>query len=213
MKKNSEYVGVDEEFIPENEKYVDESLLGNREESKKAIKKVAKGIGIGYLCLIGFVAIFMIGIIIFGFTMFSKVSNKGMEVFTETKNQIIDSYNNKSSLIPEEDGSKVNSMQEMYNEQVNNMNDDYNKSTFNSSLEFYSGTKFGSIVENLLDKIIISNKTNEEHIITVIYKDSSTILEDEIVDIKHSLDKLTEYEVSLDYDTNGYINKITIKDI
>lgn len=213
MKKNSEYVGVDEKFIPENEKYVDESLLGNKEESKKTIKKVAKGIGIGYLCFIGFVAIFMIGIIIFGFTMFNKVSNKGMEIFTETKDQMMDIYNNKSSLIPEENDSKVNSIQEMYNEQVNDMNDDYNKSTFNHSLEFYSGTEYGSSVGNLLDKVVTSNKTNKDHIITVIYKETITTSEDEIVNIKHLLDKFTEYEVSLDYDANGYINKITVKDI
>ena len=31
MKKNGEFVGVDEKFIPEDEKYVDESLLGNKE--------------------------------------------------------------------------------------------------------------------------------------------------------------------------------------
>ena len=40
MKKNSEYVGVDEKFIPEDEKYVKDSVLGNREESKNKIKKV-----------------------------------------------------------------------------------------------------------------------------------------------------------------------------
>ena len=39
MKKNSEYVGVDEKFIPEDEKYVKDSVLGNREESKNKIKK------------------------------------------------------------------------------------------------------------------------------------------------------------------------------
>ena len=28
MKRNSQYIGVDEKYIPENEKYVDDSLLG-----------------------------------------------------------------------------------------------------------------------------------------------------------------------------------------
>ena len=32
MKKNGEYVGIDEKYVSENEKYVDESLLGNKEQ-------------------------------------------------------------------------------------------------------------------------------------------------------------------------------------
>ena len=35
MKKNGEFVGVDEKFIPEDEKYVDESLVGDKEKAKK----------------------------------------------------------------------------------------------------------------------------------------------------------------------------------
>ena len=42
MKKNGEYVGVDEKFIPENEKYVDESILGNKEETEEKIKSYVK---------------------------------------------------------------------------------------------------------------------------------------------------------------------------
>ena len=37
MKKNSEFVGVDEKFIPESEKYVEDTALGNEEEKKKAL--------------------------------------------------------------------------------------------------------------------------------------------------------------------------------
>lgn len=36
MKKNGEYVGIDE-------KYVDESLLGNKEETKKTATSIFKG--------------------------------------------------------------------------------------------------------------------------------------------------------------------------
>ena len=63
MKKNSKYVGVDEKFIPEDEKYVDDSLLGDKEKTKKVI-------GTGFLVysvifLVIFVAVF---IMIFRFT-------------------------------------------------------------------------------------------------------------------------------------------------
>ena len=62
--KNGEYVGIDDKFIPEDEKYVDESLLGNNEETKKKLKSGAKigakviGFGFGtyiIISLIGFI--------------------------------------------------------------------------------------------------------------------------------------------------------------
>lgn len=59
--------------------------------------------------------------------------------------------------------------------------------------------------------MVTSNKTNTDHIITIIYKETTTTSEDEIVNIKHSLDEMTEYEISLDYDANGYINKEQLK--
>ena len=70
MKKNGEFVGVDEKFIPENEKYVDESLLGDKENAKK----VAKRFGIGYLAIM-FVPIVIF--IIMSFVMTSRFNNFG----------------------------------------------------------------------------------------------------------------------------------------
>lgn len=79
MKKNGQYVGVDEKYIPEDEKYVDnetnkeikdsinDGLLSlknyltdedNQEKFKKTGKKglkILKGVGIGYLIFFGFV--------------------------------------------------------------------------------------------------------------------------------------------------------------
>ena len=46
MKKNGEYVGVDEKFIPENEKYVDYSILGSKQESKQKIKKARNNLAL-----------------------------------------------------------------------------------------------------------------------------------------------------------------------
>lgn len=96
MKKNGEYVGVDEKFIPENEKYVDESLLGNKEKTRKTLKKV----GIGYICFMGLLFIGIITIFIFGFMMFGKVFNKvdkSFDTFTDiqsdVKNQMSDTQN------------------------------------------------------------------------------------------------------------------------
>lgn len=86
MNKNGQYVGVDEKYIPEEEKYVDNTLNGeikdalndgvksvknyvSEDENKEKIKnagkkalKVGKGIAIGYLAswIIGVIIVFII---------------------------------------------------------------------------------------------------------------------------------------------------------
>ena len=50
-------------------------------------------------------------------------------------------------------------------------------------------------------------------LITVIYKDNETTDPEEIIKIKHSLDDKKKYEIKLDYDDDGYVNKVTIEDI
>lgn len=82
---------------------------------------------------------------------------------------------------------------------------------FNNGIEMYSGTQYGTSISYLLDKIITSNKTNKEHIINVIYGNINTTNDSEIRNIKKQLDKWTEYEVILDYDEVGFVNKVTIE--
>ena len=168
MKKNGEYVGVDEKFIPENEKYVDESLLGNKEESARKIKKTAKTIGIGYICFFFLIFAFMIGMMIFGFTSFNKSRNEMSSIFSRG-----------------------------------------NMFTFNH----LQGTNYGNTISDYLDDIVTNNKSGRYTTITVVYNENSATSEDDIVAIKRLLDDWTKYECSLDYDSNGAVNKLTIKDI
>jgi hypothetical protein len=152
MKKNGEFVGVDEKFIPENEKYVNESLLGDKEKSQK----IAKRFGIGY-----FVMMF-IPIIVFIIMATLMMSGN-------------------------------------------------NKRKFNMNFQYMQGERTGA--DWRLDEVITNNKTNDKHIITVVYKEQTYITEDEIITLKRLLDDITKYQYSVDYDENGYINRITIKDI
>ena len=91
-------------------------------------------------------------------------------------------------------------------------NNSFNKNSFNRHYELYSGTEYKLIIESTLDKVVTNNKTNKKHLITVIYKDKETTNPDAIIEIKHSL-KDKKYEVKLDYDNDGYVNKITLEDI
>ncbi len=82
---------------------------------------------------------------------------------------------------------------------------------FNGLLE--NGTRSGFFLSSDIDEIIDSNKTNKDHLIEVIFdgesygKDTAKI--SEIKDkINDGVD--SKYEVTLDYDKEGYINKVTI---
>lgn len=82
---------------------------------------------------------------------------------------------------------------------------------YNSKFDIYSGKQYGNFLDNLLENVINNNKTQKEHIITVKYNQNETNIPEEIKTIKSQLEKLDEYEVTLDYDDNGYVNKVTIE--
>ena len=174
MKKNGQYVGVDEKYIPEDEKYVDNEI---NEEIRKNGLNVIKGIGIGYLVFFGIVTILVVSVFIIVFINMAKINNRVNDVF----------------------------------EQSNSVQNNINVQAFNGLFELYNGTQSGFFVEKLLDQIVTNNKTKPDHIITVIYNNTMTAVPDEITNLKQNFNSTTEYEVSLDYDTEGFINKITIK--
>lgn len=61
-----------------------------------------------------------------------------------------------------------------------------------------------------LDKIVTSNKTQDNKI-TVKYKETETQEENEITSIKQTIKKFDNYDITFDYDANGFINKATIE--
>ena len=90
-------------------------------------------------------------------------------------------------------------------------NNEFEINRFNNSFEIYAGSKHGTIVSTVLDKVITSNKKNQDKIINVIYGDLNTTDESKIREIKKSLDDWTKYEIIFDYDEVGYINQVTIE--
>lgn len=208
MKKNGQYVGVDEKYIPEEEKYVDNSIndevkdsvndgirsvknyvtdKDNQENLKKAGKKglkVLKGLGIGYLAFIAVGVIFIIVVFIMVFSNIFKANKQA--------NQISDGVNSVFDKVMEEADKQQIEM-------------------FNSTFELYVGTKSGFRVSSLLDEVSTNNKKEPDHIITVVHNNITTTIPDEIVSIKQSLESTKDYEVSFDYDSAGFINKVTIR--
>ena len=82
---------------------------------------------------------------------------------------------------------------------------------FNFTYESQSGTQWGVVIHRLLDNVITNNKSNKDHILTVTYKNTTTSNPEEIKNLKKNFDDWTNYEVSLNYDDDGYVNKIVIE--
>ena len=91
--------------------------------------------------------------------------------------------------------------------------DSFEVNSFNTPYETDAGKRSGFFIVGTLDDIVTNNKTNKSHIITVVYNDITTTEEKKIKEIRNKLSDRKDYDVSLDYDSNGYVNKYTIEDI
>lgn len=102
---------------------------------------------------------------------------------------------------------------EIIDESISGMKDSFGKDSFNNSFDFYLGTSYGMQVGMLLDEIITNNKTNSNRLVTVKFDDISTTDPTEIKNIKvgFGTGMSDRYEVSAEYDENGYINEIIIE--
>lgn len=91
--------------------------------------------------------------------------------------------------------------------------DSFEVDSFNTQYEIDAGKRSGFFIVSTLDDIVTNNKTNKSHIITVVYKDVTATEEKQIKEIRNMLSERKDYDVSLDYDSNGYVNKYIIEDI
>ena len=97
-----------------------------------------------------------------------------------------------------------------FNEERTKQEEESNKDHFNFQFYGANGTKNAFLLEHTLDEIVQSNKTNDRKVYLV-FNGTETTEESEIINIKHSLDG--DYEVSINYDEDGYINKIIVDKI
>lgn len=91
--------------------------------------------------------------------------------------------------------------------------DSFEVNSFNTPYETDAGKRSGFFIVRTLDDIVTNNKTNKSHIIAVVYNGITATEEKSIKEIRNMLSENKDYDVSLDYDSNGYVNKFTIEDI
>ena len=84
------------------------------------------------------------------------------------------------------------------------------KNSFNSTIEMYTGTNGTAFTRNVLDEVMTSNK-KEERKITVKYGNIETQDEAEIREIKKDFDTFDDFEIYVEYDEIGFINKVIIE--
>jgi DNA-directed RNA polymerase subunit RPC12/RpoP len=147
-------------------------------------------------------------VIKFGFERNRKISKVAMIIFVVIFIGVLVFFFTivRSSINRQEESRK------QMEERSNKSKEEYNKTTFNTQFAFVSGTKYGSEIKIFLDVIVNSNKVNERKV-SLIYKDEKTIDEDKIINIKHTLKDNEKYEVSTNYDNDGYINEIKVEEI
>lgn len=93
----------------------------------------------------------------------------------------------------------------------------FDKNSFNSNYTFYSGTQPGQNVSMLIDNIINKNKTEKDHLVELTFDNTSYGTDsDNIKQTKNMIQTfkgydIQYYEVSMDYDDNGYVDKVTIE--
>jgi len=147
------------------------------------------------------------------FDEFFGVIEKGIEMTDKVNDKIDGEFEDNANQMQQQFEDKTNQMQQQFQDTVNQMTQNYDKETFNKTFEINVGTKATIFVKSTLDEVNKNNKKNTGHIVSVVYNDKITTNEADIIQIKHSLEEWGEYEVSVDYDETGYVNKVTIQDI
>lgn len=108
-------------------------------------------------------------------------------------------------------------MNKTASDEAQNFKNDFNEyknafdiESFNDPIERYKGTVYGSYVNYALDEIITSNKKTDKQIV-VNYNGSSTQDPESIKNMKKEISTSNKYELSFEYDEEGYINEATIE--
>jgi len=134
---------------------------------------------------------------------YNEINTQDVEEIKDLKMSFDDSNNFEVSFEYDEDGY-------IYEVEIERVVSKFEISKFNNSLEIYAGTTMGGSVIRVIDTIITSNKT-EERKITVKYLENETQNEDEIKNIKREIGTFNNYEITFEYDAEGFINKAIIE--
>lgn len=131
------------------------------------------------------------------------------------------SLKDKFDAIKEESNKHINNVNQQIQDAQNKIKEEQAQEEiddFNRDFEVWVGTETENGTSLQIDAVIKNNKKNSSHLIEVVFDGTSYGTDpSSIQSIKNSLSTWTadrniqHYEVSVDYDSNGYINRVTIE--
>lgn len=131
------------------------------------------------------------------------------------------SLKDKFDAIKEESNKHINNVNQQIQDAQNKIKEEQAQEEiddFNMDFETWVGTETENGTSLQIDAVIKNNKKNSSHLIEVVFDGTSYGTDpSSIQSIKNSLSTWTAdnniqyYEVSVDYDSNGYINRVTIE--
>lgn len=133
------------------------------------------------------------------------IINQAGESIDNAKNKI-DAGANQIKDKVDEQSENINNV----SSQINETQKELDVKNFNGPIEVYNGLTIGNSVTKVLNQVIKSN-TSEERKITVKYNDVETQDIEEIGKIQSEIESLKMYKILLGYDSDEYINKVTIE--
>ena len=139
---------------------------------------------------------------------FGSVTSEAFDDMSEMTNL----YTNTVEKIGEIGVEYSKQMENKYNEFDVGLEED-NQNNFNLIYtSLYQGITSGFHLKNAINKVINDNLNNERKI-EVEYQETITKEQEEIINIRKKFEDFTEYMVSYEYDEEGHICKMIIKDI
>ena len=220
MSRNNKYFGVDEKYQPANGK--SDIVSNNQVEGygvrKRRVIRIGKfviGAGLLYAILVISFAIIMMVLFFSLFRgMFSTASG-----FIGDAGERQQQMNDDNANAFEDTRDTVNNMREdgmaEFENFSNNMENQRDKNNHNFPFVQSVGTKVGTFVLHTIDDVISNHKqvnagASNGILVSVIFDNKETTDPVELVNIKSSIDTWTDYEVSIEYNGDGYIYQITI---
>lgn len=184
------------------------------EEPKEKVKQIKKNNNEGgrKFILYILIIIFIAALATLSYRVASSIKERNDALKEEIRKE-----KEKQEKKQQEIEDKIKEQQEKVQKELEESENQKEKEKFNGNYEFWSGTQTSAPVSNIIDNAITNNKKSNEHLIEFVFDGTSYGTDpNNIKTIKNSLrnfkgHEIQYYEISLDYDGNGYVNKITIE--
>ncbi len=155
----------------------------------------------------------LIGVRLFAaFSLINNVNDTSKDIIQNSGNlfeRIFGIFDKQIDNIEKNEENAQNIIEDTKNK-IEDANKKIDMDRFNNPIEIYNGTQTGHILKALLDNVITSNK-KEERKITVKFLETETQEETKIKEMKRNIETFDNYEVTFEYDTDGFINRTIIE--